>query len=209
MPALTTAFPDDIARGAVGGHGYFSTNVVVTIGGTATTNQLWENARGEWNVSQGIKQTDGYETARSHFYMARGAARQFLFKDWADYRCARADGRMVQITTTTFQIAKVYGAEVAHEYVRPLRRPDTGSVQVWRNAAPLTLGVGFTVDVDTGIVTLASPIGGDTVEVACSFKVLARYRIDAHAARLLFRRSETQNVVEWDGIEVVEERDGQ
>lgn len=204
---LATAFPDDIARGAVGGHGHFSTQVVVSHGGHAVTNQNWQDARGEWNVSQGVKLTGQYELARNHFYMARGQARNFLFKDWADYKVARAEGSLVLITSTTFQISKVYGDDAPNEYVRPIKRPDTGTVQIWRNSVLQTITTHYTVNVDTGVVTFLSAPGGDTIEVACSFKVLCRYRVDAHKARLMFRRSESQSVLEWDDIDIVEERE--
>ena len=99
MAFLNERFPDDIARGAVGGHGCWSTALVELSDGAETAVQQWLRARGIWNVSQGLKIADAdgelvedprrHEAARDFFYMCRGRLHRFRFKDWGDFTMAR------------------------------------------------------------------------------------------------------------------------
>ena len=54
QPFLDIAFPNAVARGATGGPG-FSTNVVTLGSGSERRNIQWSNARGDWNISTGIR----------------------------------------------------------------------------------------------------------------------------------------------------------
>lgn len=217
MGFLTTRFPDLIARGATGGHAFFDTTIVEVQSGHEVAISNWSASRGRWNVSQGIKikrddntvVTDPrrYEAARDFLYMARGRLHRFRFKDWADYRCQRAHGRLVQITSTTFQISKVYGSEVAFEYVRSLTRPVTGTIQIWLDGVLQSSPANYTVNVDTGVVTFGSAPGAAVREVACEFDVPARFDTDRIDARLLHRKGDGTMFLEWDSIDIVEVRE--
>lgn len=207
MGLLTTLFPDSIARGAEGGHGGFNTIIVSHAGGYETPNAEWEDARGRWNLSLAIKKTDSAAAARDYFYMARGRFHHWPMRDWTDWECERASGRAVAIDASTFQLSKVYGDDPTFEYVRPLYLPIAGTVQIWRNAAALALGVDFTVDTATGIVTLASPIGTDTIECAFDFYCRCRFDTDSYSPRLIDRaHSSGALLIEWDNIDVIEVR---
>lgn len=207
MGLMTTLFPDAIARGAVGGHGGFNTIIVEHAGGYETPDSQWQDARGRWNLSQAIKETDAAVLARDFFYSAGGRFHHWPFRDWTDFECVRASGRAVALGASTFQLSKVYGTDPTFAYVRPLYLPIAGTVQVWRNAGALTLGVGFTVDVATGVVTLASPIGADTIECAFDFYCRCRFDTDSYSARLIDRSARSGALlIEWDNIDVIEVR---
>lgn len=207
MGLITKLFPDAIARGAVGGHGGFNTIIVQHAGGYETPDSQWQDARGRWNLSQAIKKTGAAAEARDYFYMARARFHHWPMRDWTDWNCARASGRAVATGASTFQLSKVYGDDPSFEYVRPLYLPIAGTVQAWRNGAGLTLGVGFTVDTATGIVTLASPISGDTIECAFDFYCRCRFDTDSYSARLIDRSARSGALlIEWDNIDVIEVR---
>lgn len=211
MGILASRFPDLIARGAEGGHGHFKTNVVVSHGGQEDRNQEWEDARGRWNVSKAIERTRQHALARSHFYKARGALHDFRFKDWHDFECARTGvdrGRLSEAAGGTLQVNKVYGTdEPDFEYVRPLYRLVAGTLLIWRNDALQTLGVNYTVNLDTGRVTPSVSWSGDTLEVACQFDVLCHYEADEFVAKLVHRRQDGDMLFLWDRIAIVETRE--
>lgn len=207
---LPGRFPDDIARGAEGGHGHFKTTIVVGHGGHEDRNQEWQDAKGRWTVGRAIELNSAHETARAHFYRARGALHDWRFKDWHDFTATRAGTDRGRLTgaTTAWQINKVYGTDDAtHEYIRPLHRIVAGTLQVWRNASLQTVSTHYTVNMDTGVLTSLSSWAGDTLEVACQFDVLCRYEIDEFNASLLYRRSDAAMHFRWDGIAIVEVRE--
>jgi uncharacterized protein (TIGR02217 family) len=204
MGILSARFPDDIARGAEGGHGYWSTTIVDHQGGFETANLDWLQARGQWNVARALELTGKHEIARSHFYKARGAFHHFRFKDWHDFKCARTGIDKGRLTgaSTTWQINKVYGTdEPDFEYIRPLFRIVAGTVSVWISGV---LQVGYTVDNDTGIITGAM---SEDAEVSCQFDVLCRYNVQRFAARLDYRLDESRSVIAWPDIDIVEVRE--
>lgn len=209
MGDLNQRFPDRIAAGATGGHAYFLTQVAAVKSGAEVRNQDWSLARGRWNVSQGLKTQADYETIRDFLYMARGRFHRFRFKDWKDYRCARADGRLVQVTSTTFQIAKVYGSDPTFEYVRNLKRIVANTQSIWKDAVLLTEGGGagqYTLNDDTGIVTFGTAPGASVLEVSCDFDVPARFDIDRDDSAIRGRKPDGTLFIEWDNIDIVEDR---
>lgn len=210
MATLPGRFPDDIARGAEGGHGHFSTTIVTSAGGYEARNQNWSAARGRWNVGFAVKQNALHEVARAHFYKARGAYHTFRFKDWDDFRAARTGVDKVRLTgsTTAWQLNKVYGSDDAtNEYIRPLKRIVSGSLRVWRNNTLQTVATHYTINHDTGVVTSLASWAGDTLEAECEFDVLCRYELDEFTARLVYRRSDADMLSLWDNIAIVEVRE--
>lgn len=210
MGTLAERFDDDIARGAEGGHGYFSTGVAISAGGLESRNQIAEDARGRWNIGRAVQRTAKHELVRSHFYKARGRLHTFRFKDWHDFRCARTGTDKGRLTgsTTTWQINKVYGTdEASYEYIRPLKRIVAGSEQIWLNGSLRTLTTHYTIDNDTGIVTSLVSWAGGTLEVACEFDVLCRYDTDDLDPRLVYRISDADQLFDWARVPLIEVRE--
>jgi len=200
MGFLTERFPDNVARGALGGPGY-STGIATAIGGAESRNINWAEARHKYNVSQGIKTGTDERECDAFFRKARGRAHAFRFKDWADYRLAVADSRLVLISGTTYQVSKVYGAdEATYEEVRSLTRLVAGTLRVYSAAVLQVEGVGYTVNMDTGRVTTA--LG--TLTAACEFDVPCRFDFDQKSTSLVYRRGDGTMLVQWDGIDIVE-----
>lgn len=209
---IIARFPDDIARGAEGGHGIWQSTIVTHQGGFETPNLDWADARGEWNVARALELTGLHELARSHYYKARGMFHWFRFKDWHDFRCARTGTDKGRLTgsTTAWQINKAYGTDDAtYEYVRPLKRIVAGSEQIWLDGVARTRTTHYTIDNDTGIVTSLASWAGGVLEVSCEFDVLCRYDTPAFKPRLEFRRSDSQMLFRWDDIQILEVREGQ
>lgn len=173
--------------GAIGGP-RFSTTVTTLSGGTEQRNINWAKARGEWDVSHGLKTEQQVEELLAFFHARNGKAFGFRFKDWADYRLPRwidtpGDLAPIQVTfttdghTNTFQIVKVYG-DTAGFYVRPITKPVVGTVQLLNNGVQT---FDFTVDNTTGIVTLGGGTAvttGHQIAVVCEFDVPCRFDTD-------------------------------
>jgi uncharacterized protein (TIGR02217 family) len=200
MAELSQRFPEAIARGATGGPGY-STTVVAAFGGGERRATNWEEARHRYDVSQAVKDDDAARELDAFFRKARGRAHTFRFKDWMDYQLSAAESRLVLVSGTTYQISKVYGADESDfEEVRRLRRIVTGTLTVYSAGVPLTLGVDYTADLDTGLVTTAA----GTLTAACEFDVPCRFDFDDKDATLVHRRPDGSILVEWSGIRIVE-----
>ena len=207
----TARFPTSISMGAVGGP-RFSTTITTLSGGTEQRNINWKQARGEWDVSHGLKTEQQVDELLAFFHARNGKAYGFRFKDWSDYRLPRwidEPGDIVPIpvmfttngTTSQIQIVKVYG-DTAGSYVRPIYKPVPGTVQMLDNGVQT---FAFTVDNATGIVTLNSSIStttGHQIAVVCEFDVPARF--DTDDMKL------TTTMVDnfsWNSIPVVETRE--
>jgi uncharacterized protein (TIGR02217 family) len=173
--------------GAVGGP-RFSTTVTTLSGGTEQRNINWAKARGEWDVSHGLKTDQQVDELLAFFHARNGKAYGFRFKDWSDYRLPRwidTPGDLVPIpvlfttdgTTNTVQIVKVYG-DTAGFYVRPIAKPVPGTVQMLDNGVQT---FAFTVDNTTGIITLGTALAhttGHHIAVVCEFDVPCRFDTD-------------------------------
>lgn len=210
MGILADRYPDDIARGAEGGHGIWQSTIVRHEGGFETPNLDWEDAKGEWNVSRAIALTGKHEIARSHFYKARGTFHYFRFKDHTDFECDRTGDDKGRLTgsTTTWQINKVYGTdESTFEYVRPLKRIVAGTLQIWVDGTLKTIATHYTVDNDTGIVTSLSSWAGSALEVACEFDVLCRYDTPKFSPKVVLKRPNGDLLMDWADINIVEVRE--
>lgn len=184
MAYLSERFPTAVAPAPVGGPS-FSTQVNAVLSGEEKRNQNWSRSRHEYEVSHGIRTEAAFVQIGAHFRMARGRAHHFRYKDWGDFTVARLEGELTLLTTTTFQIYKVYGDVMGFEERRKITRPVSGTVSVWQGTVLQTLGSNYTVAVETGIVTFAIAPGMAVIEVACQFDVPVRYDTDTLKATLI------------------------
>jgi uncharacterized protein (TIGR02217 family) len=219
MGFLTTRFPDLIASGATGGHGYWQTTIPQTVGGYETPNLDSADARGRWNISHGLKVAlpDGsivedrrrHEVARDFYYMARGKFHRFRFKDYTDFFCHRNHGKLVLISGNTYQASRVYGNEVAFQYVRRLTRLVENTVSVWVNGVLQSIPGDVAVDINTGRCVFASSPGAATLEFSAHFDVPCRFDSEQYDARLVYRSGAGANFIEWQDINIVEVLEGE
>lgn len=96
-----------------------------------------------------------------------GQSGQFRFKDYTDFKStsdpadtpAATDQPLLETTTNNvWQLAKIYVDEdLLLQQQRLIQKPVQSTLFVANNGTPLTEGVGYTVDYETGLVTFASP----------------------------------------------------
>lgn len=100
-----------------------------------------------WDLTQAIKDEATFETVQGWFINARGRAKEFRFRDPADYQ---AVGQTIDITGggPVYQLRKAYSiagtSEVAY---RKIRKPVSGTVTIYKNAVPVV----FVSSVSAGI----------------------------------------------------------
>lgn len=153
------------------------TAVIELRNGVEQRNAEVDDPRREWSVGQrGMLENDLASLLDFHS-MVRGAAIGFRFKDQADFRGTDQLLGVGDGTTTTFQLAKVYGDPVA-QYVRTIKKPVAGTVTVKLNG--VLQASGWSVDTTTGIITFASaPALGATVTASFEFDVPVRFKEDS------------------------------
>lgn len=169
--------PEDVERGAVGGP-EFNTTIVQTVGGHEQRIINWSEQRGSWMIGYGIEYKTDLQDMINFFYARRGRAHGFRFKDWSDFEIGSAKqaigiGDNVE---TVFPIYKTYSSG-GQDYFRPITKPVSGTVTVWKDAVIQT--VGFTIDYATGEITFSAPVAaGVVVYVTCEFDVPVRFDTD-------------------------------
>ena len=181
-------FPPTISYGAVGGPG-FHTTVLTLASGFEKRNIDWSRARAQYDVAHGVKTQAELNLLLKFFVARRGKAYGFRFKDWSDFRVpywetTPGDKDALQVigltdsgTTSQLQVFKTY-SDIAAEYDRPLYKLVTGTFSLYSNG---TVTTDYTVDLDTGIVTLGATLKATTGHViACSseFDVPVRFDTD-------------------------------
>ncbi|HNT63658.1 MAG TPA: DUF2460 domain-containing protein [Candidatus Desulfobacillus denitrificans] len=189
MAFIETRFPDDISYGATGGPG-FQTDVIVVNSGHEQRNAAWEDARGMWDVSHGVRSAAQLATLIAFFRVMKGRANGFRFKDHQDFKAESGEGIFRTLSATTFQMVKRYtlGGSV-HD--RDIKKPVAGTVLV-------TGGSGVSVDTTTGIVTVTS---GTPTAWTGEFDVPARFDTDQMRTSII-----AYNTHSWGQIPVVEIR---
>lgn len=194
--------PVDIERGVTGGP-RFSTAVMELDSGHEQRNVNWADSKGHWDASYGLMskfraglltETD-LNRVLNFFYIVRGRAFSFRFKDFSDYEIGIEAGSTTGVdpqflafgdgATTAFQVFKRY-THGLFIFDRPITKLVENTVRVYVEGVELA-AVDFSVSIDTGIVTLdtapavtggSGPDGEETVTIRAEFDVHARLDID-------------------------------
>ncbi|MGE4486374.1 MAG: DUF2460 domain-containing protein [Synergistaceae bacterium] len=196
--------PVEVERGAQGGP-MFDTTVLELRSGHEQRNINWQQTRARYNISYGISHKDELEAVIHFFYARYGRAYGFRFKDWGDYEVPLQVLGLGDGATVDFQAFKRY-SDGTYTFDRPLTKLVADTIEVFVEGVP----VSFTADVDTGIITLASPPaatggsgtgGAEVVSYLCEFDVPVRFNDDALNVTM-----ELWNVGQIPAIEIVEVR---
>ena len=174
-------FPLDVSLGSRGGPER-ATDIVTLASGREERNSRWAHSRRRYNAGYGVKSRADMQAVLAFFEERRGRFHAFLWRDALDFS-SNGTGQPTALdqgigvgdgVRTAFALTKTYGANF-DPYLRPITKPVAGSVLV----AVDGVGADFTVDVLTGIVTLASPpVVGEVVTAGFLFDVPVRFDID-------------------------------
>lgn len=175
-------FPSDVSRGATSSPRRI-VDVVTLRSGFEQRNTIWENSRRSFDVSLGLRDLEDVYDVMEFWEARRGRLRGFRFKDWADFTSTgptttptNVDQALASITSTTFQLQKVYSAS-SNPWTRTISKPVDGTVLIKDNTGALTEGADYTVDYTTGIVTF-SPAPTGTPTAGFEYDVPVRFEAD-------------------------------
>jgi uncharacterized protein (TIGR02217 family) len=203
MPAfLDIEFPPGISYGSKGGP-KFMTNVFTAASGAEQRNSIWAEARAEYNVSHGIRDKADMDKLLEFFYIVRGKATGFLFKDWSDYQLSNQNIGVGTGTQTVFQAVKTYTVD-SYTHTRTIKKLKTGTVtSVLVNGVAQTLTADYTVNHSTGQIAfiVPPPTGHAVVITSAEFYIPARFDTDDMPISL-----DAFLVESWSSIPVVELR---
>jgi uncharacterized protein (TIGR02217 family) len=163
MAHLEILFPTDISYGVRGGPAW-NTSTVMRSSGHEQRTQRWSTPKWEYpDVAHHARSISKMDDLYDFFItVGQGSFNSFLFKDWADYTVAAADGRLgttaVGTGEPTYQLYKryTYGART---FDRAITKPKAASLTVYRGGVAQTEGASagnFSFDTTTGIVTFVA-----------------------------------------------------
>ncbi|MDX2095661.1 MAG: DUF2460 domain-containing protein [Alphaproteobacteria bacterium] len=197
MGFVEVQFPTDISYGSSGGPEY-ATDVVTSSSGHEQRNINWEQARARYNVAHGVKTKAQLDALIAFFRARKGRAYGFRFKDWTDYQATETLG-MGDGVQTQFQLVKSYTSGDVTE-TRLIRKPVSGSVQVYQNA--VLQSAGMTIDSATGMVVFAvPPAAGQVITASFEFDVPVRFDTDRLSSSL-----DAYGIHSWLDIPLLEVR---
>jgi uncharacterized protein (TIGR02217 family) len=160
---------------------------IIALGsGAEARNTPWAHGRRRYDIGGAVRTLDELHELIAFFEARRGKLHGFRFRDPFDCKsCAplQTPGSGDQIIgegdgeETAFQLSKKYGEGEA-AYVRPIRKPVSGSARIFIDADELAADA-FAVDTATGLVTLdAAPDAGAIISAAFLFDTPVRFDID-------------------------------
>jgi uncharacterized protein (TIGR02217 family) len=194
-------FPASLSFGALGGPER-RTEIVTLANGFEERNTPWADARRRYDAGMGLRSLDDLETLIAFFEARAGQLHGFRWKDWADFRSAPPSqpvGPLDQALGVGDGVRQVFGlckayVSGAQTYLRPIAKPVAGTVRVAVGGSELTAG--WSVDVATGEVSLATPPAvGVAVTAGFEFDVPVRFDTDRiQVSMATFRAGEVPRV---------------
>lgn len=170
----TVRFPDDISYGVEFGPEFFN-SVSRNEAGREYRTRISDRSLCSGDCSHNIKTREELDEVLKFFRAMAGRWVGFRFKDWTDYTLD-GQGNLELITTTTFQIQKLYAVGSFTE-VRNIRKPIEDTLVISDESVVLAEGSDYTVDYATGVVTFDTPPVAPEIEEG-EFDVPVRFGVD-------------------------------
>ena len=202
-------FPTGLSFGASGGPER-RTEIVTLSNGFEERNTPWEHSRRRYDAGAGLRSLDDLSKLIAFFEARRAQLFGFRWKDWSDYKSClpskevspldqdlgRGDG-----VTRIFPLSKTY-VSGEQSYVRPIRKPVSGSVKVALASDPKVETLEFSVNSEKGEITFVDPPDIDVrITAGYEFDVPVRFDTDRIATSIT-----TFNAGEVPSIPVIEVR---
>lgn len=202
-------FPTKLSFGATGGPER-RTDIVTLTNGFEERNTPWEHSKRHYDAGTGLRSMDDLSKLLSFFEARRAQLHAFRWKDWADHKTClpsqdvtpldqeigRGDG-----VTTIYQLIKTYTSG-EQSYVRPIKKPVKGTVQIALGSDPQVDTLHFVTDPTNGQITFhEAPDIGVRITAGFEFDVPVRFAIDRITTSLM-----TFNAGEIPSIPIIEVR---
>jgi uncharacterized protein (TIGR02217 family) len=178
------------------------TEIVALASGYERRISPWAQGRRRYLIGAGVKSLVDAAELLEFFEAREGRLYGFRFKDFADFKscainAAPSPGDQILGTgdgiRTQFVLRKVYGA-----VVRPIAKPVSGTVRVAAGGIEVT---GYSINIDTGVVSFASPPAVGQV-VSAGFEFDTPVRFDSERIDLTLESFDTGRVTAVSLIEI-------
>lgn len=187
-------FPVSVSFGATGGPE--RRNEIVTLtSGRERRNLRFSQSRRHFDAGTGVRSLAELNEIIAFFEARRGSFHGFRFRDPFEMKSCPPDQMPAPTdqlvgtgngATASFQLVKRYGTG-ADIYLRPVRKPVSGTVRVAVAGVERTSPTHFTVNHQTGVVTFqpgSIPASGQTIHAGYEFDVPARFDTERIAISL-------------------------
>ncbi len=177
-------FPLGVSFGATGGPEW-KNEIVSLTSGHEQRNARWAASRHHYDAGTGVRSLADLETVLTFFEARRGSLHAFRFRDPFDHQSSTA-GKPIAATDQAlgqgdgkqaiYQLRKHYG-----DHIRPITKPQVGSVRVAVAGAEKREPTDFVVDVLTGRIVFQPgrlPPAGSVVTAGFAFDVPVRFDAD-------------------------------
>lgn len=176
-------FPDCISFSSSGGPG-FKTNVVEFDSGIVGTDAEWDRLRANYSVNFEVATPAEIQLVESFFYIAKGRAIGFRFKDWSDYQIVQQNIGLGDGTTKDFPLFKRYQSGLQY-YDRTITKPrkvsaDGTDAILTVDDVIQTLGGDYYINESLGTISLeVTPTAGQIIRVVyMEYDVPVRFDTD-------------------------------
>lgn len=200
---LNIRLPDDISYGAVGGP-KFSTNIITLNNGNEQRNINWKYPKHSYKISYDVLNRTMIKDLISFFFITKGAAHSFLFKDWLDFEAENQSVNQLPIKTSsdldtkTFQLSKLYKIHDL-SYVRKISKPVLGSLKIFDdNSNLLEENKDYKCDYTKGIIEFYQDISDN---YKANFEFNLHVRFDQDECEFTFDAVELYS---WKSIKIIE-----
>jgi len=167
--------PTNIGVGSRGGP-EFTTSIIVLGSGYEQRNIEWETARARYEIGTDKRTKSEIDIIRDFFYICKGKAYGFRFKDWDDYQGTGEILGTGDNIEKDFQLIKTYTYGI-YSYVRTINKPVAATTVIYID--DVAQGSGWTINTVTGLVSFtAAPGVGKVVSADFEFDVPVRFDID-------------------------------
>jgi len=154
----------------------FLTSIIVLGSGYEQRNVEWEKARAKYEIGTDRRTNAELDLLRDFFYMCKGKAYGFRFKDGGDFEGVGEELGTGDNIEKDFQLIKTYTYGI-YTYVRTINKPVTDTTVIYIDGA--AQGAGWTVSTITGLVSFTVAPGiGKVVSADYEFDVPVRFDID-------------------------------
>lgn len=203
-------FPSKLSLGSSGGP-QRKTEIVTLKNGFEERNSPWAQSRHSYDAGLAVHSADDLHEIVSFFEARHGQLYGFRWKDWTDFksctpsRLPEPDDQHLGLgdgLTTDFQLIKTYRSGDA-TYTRKITRPVAHSVLVSVGGTIQTEGVDYTLDLQTGILSFATP-PSETAPVMAGYEFDVPVRFDTDHLSITARSFEAGAIPDIPVVEIRE-----
>jgi uncharacterized protein (TIGR02217 family) len=165
----------------------FRTQIIETGSGFEYRNSPWGGPRRTYRFAGGPQKLDRLIALKQFFEARNGKLRGFLLRDWSDFSSAEAphaisDGDQsltaLDAARTAFALQKTY-LQSGRSYARRIVKPKIDTLMVARQGTRLKPSDDYTVDSQTGAITLKQALdAGEALTAGFEFYVPVRFDAD-------------------------------